>query len=102
MVLPVENLHEKTSRKGKTGEILHLYYMRMHSFSANQKQVIFSCTLLKVNLLIHKTQACQNPESLLVNIKYLEFLLHLQSNSPNSDGYEVVTKLSHKCDLACQ
>ena len=26
---------------------LHSCYMRMHSFSANQKRVIFSCTLLR-------------------------------------------------------
>ena len=54
------NLNEKTSQKGKTDEIwkpcallvmfsrvttLHSY-MRMHSFSANQKRVIFPIMLL--------------------------------------------------------
>ena len=52
---------KKTSQKVKTDEILkacglfvictrvttlHSCYMRMHQFSANQKRVIFSCTLL--------------------------------------------------------
>ena len=54
-LLHVYNGHEKTSQTVKTVEILkrvraiwslHSCYPRMHSFSANQKRVIFSCRLL--------------------------------------------------------
>ena len=38
---------------------LHSYYTRMHSFSANQKRVIGSCTLLAlVNLSKTKNFTC--------------------------------------------
>ena len=65
MSLLVNNIHEKTSRKvkkrmralyviGTRVATLHLCktllscYMRMHSFSANKKCVIFSCTILNL------------------------------------------------------
>ena len=61
MLLPVNNVLEKTLQKVRTDKIwkrvdtiwnLNLFYnfslmlQRMHSFLANQKHIIFSCTLL--------------------------------------------------------
>ena len=61
MLLPVNNVLEKTLQKVRTEKIwkhvhtiwnLNLFYnfslmlQRMHSFSASQKHIIFSCTLL--------------------------------------------------------
>ena len=42
---------------------LHSRYMRMHSFSANQKRVIFSCTL-SIKLFIYNTY----PDSIRVKL----------------------------------
>ena len=47
MLLRVYNVHEKTTQKVRTNEILnffeilHLCYIRMYSFSANQKCILF-------------------------------------------------------------
>ena len=47
MLLLVNNVHEKYHRKSR--QTLQLRYMRMHSFSANQKRVIFFIYIINMN-----------------------------------------------------
>ena len=50
MLLLVNNVHEKYHRKSR--QTLQLRYMRMHSFSANQKRVIFSIYIINMNKML--------------------------------------------------
>ena len=85
MLLLVTMYIEKTSQKVKTDEILQLCtcvmtlqscYMRMYSFSASQKHVIFSCTLL-IKSFIYNTYSDSIRVKLFVGIQstLLSFVL---------------------------
>ena len=57
---------------------LHSCYMRMHSFSANQKRVIFSCTLLRNKPCLVKIHTCTcQLASVWIATRQMKYLVQL-------------------------
>ena len=57
---------------------LHSCYMRMHSFSANQKRVIFSCTLLRNKRYLVKIHTCTcQLASVWIATRQMKYLVQL-------------------------